>query len=87
VVVHVAEPCDSEVVPVHVMDAGSEFRARGNRATSGSRPLGRPTFRVALDGGVGAPLGTPTPTRCYLTVTQPYMLKNAKCGVMLHRIR
>ena len=48
--------------------------------------IARLNRRDRLDGGVGAPWH-PDPNRCYFTVTQPYCLKNAKCGVMLHRIR
>ena len=47
-------------------------------ATDGSRCSGRRGRSTAWH---------PDPNRCYLTVTQPYWLKNAKCGVMLHRIR
>jgi hypothetical protein len=78
--------CDAQIVPIHVMDANGSSEHVWNRATSGSRPLGRQTFRVVPEAGSGHRVA-PRPSSCYLTITHPYWLKNAKCGVTLHRIR
>jgi hypothetical protein len=42
---------------------------------------------VVSEARIGRRLAPRDPNGCYLTITQPYMLSIAKCGVTLHRTR